>query len=1195
MDQIHLGIDGVSFSQLFSAKGLKTLFHLFLKELQNQNIGLYKLYNQFLSYGLEEQKESDLLVELAPYVSKFITKLFSIEKEFQNKKNNDTALSLYVDFKKNFVQKRVLKRFKDLSDVLDLDPKEVKTFLSLPEKLNINANDDELVMIQFVNQVLNICENLSKEKPLDAKENDLVQALKQSFKRDIKNDKDFLLSYLSYVEEVFAWLYYYSKKELGWMCFHFPEKLNFDKLVEFEIEKNDFEKITGQEELFRKRDGFALTDKRMSNKFISGEVNYCLYCHEREKDSCSKGLVNKKEKTKFQRNPLGIELKGCPLDEKISEAHLLRKEGDALAALAIIMVDNPLCPGTGHRICNDCMKACIFQKQEPVNIPEIETNTLTEVLNLPYGFEIYSLLTRWNPLNRKRPYALPYNGKNILVVGMGPAGYTLSHYLLNEGFGVVGIDGLKIEPLICDFVGEGFKPIRSYSEIVDKLDDRILNGFGGVAEYGITVRWDKNFLKVIYLNLLRRKSFEIYGGVRFGGTITIEDAWNYGFDHIALATGAGKPTIVRMENNLIRGIRKASDFLMTLQLSGAQKKDSMANLQVRLPAVVIGGGLTGIDTATEIMAYYPIQVEKVLERYESLEKEIGEEKIKERLSDEDLEILEEFLSHGREIKLERKRAKEYDEAPNFIPLIRKWGGVSLVYRKSLNDAPSYRLNHEEVTKAFEEGIYFVEKMSPVKAHKNEYGALNGVSFEKQEINDEGKWRSTGETVKVPAKAMCVAAGTSPNTIYEKEYPGTFQMDEWQYYFKKFTKENDLLKESSDAESFFTSYFKNGKSISFYGDNHPDFAGNVVKAMASAKKGYPKVVELFAEEIEGQNQSSLESNFQNLVQKLDFDLKVTVKEVNRLTPTIVELVVKAPQAAKNFKPGQFYRLQNFEALAPKYKGTKLTMEGIALTGAWTDLKQGLLGLIVLEMGTSSKLIAALKPSDPVIVMGPTGQPTEIPENKTVMLAGGGLGNTVLFSIGQALKEKNNKVVYFAGYKNSQDVFKTEEIEKGTDLVIWSNDIGDPIIPNRKQDKSFKGNIIESMVAYASGDLGEQPISLKDVDRIIAIGSDRMMNAVREHRFTTLKSFLKEDHIAIGSINSSMQCMMKEICAQCLQKHVDPKTGKETKPVFSCFNQDQCLDEVDFNNLNERLKTNHLQEVLSHLWLEQIFAEEGLERV
>ena len=172
------------------------------------------------------------------------------------------------------------------------------------------------------------------------------------------------------------------------------------------------------------------------------------------------------------------------------------------------------------------MRGCIYQKTEPVNIPQIETNVLTDVLFMPWGFEIYSLLTRWNPLNVKRPYALPYHGKNVLVAGMGPAGYTLAHYLVNEGFGVVGIDALKIEPLPQELTGTASQPpqpIRDFRDLYEELDQRIMLGFGGVAEYGITVRWDKNFLKVIYLNLLRRQSFRCYGGVRFGGTLTINE------------------------------------------------------------------------------------------------------------------------------------------------------------------------------------------------------------------------------------------------------------------------------------------------------------------------------------------------------------------------------------------------------------------------------------------------------------------------------------------------------------------------------------------------------------------------------------------------------------------------------------------------------------------------------------------------
>src|SRR5690606_38462939 len=272
----------------------------------------------------------------------------------------------------------------------------------------------------------------------------------------------------------------------------------------------------------------------------------------------------------------------------------------------------------------------------------------------------YSLLTRWNPLNAKRPHMLPYNGKNVLVVGLGPAGYTLSQYLLNEGFGVVGIDGLKIEPLPSEWTGNLGKtcpkPIKDIEEITEPLDERILSGFGGVSEYGITVRWDKNFLTMVQLMLQRRKRFRAYGGVRFGGTLTIEDAWDYGFDHIAIATGAGRPTIVPMKNNLIRGIRQASDFLMALQLTGAFKKDTLSNLQVRLPAVVIGGGLTGIDTATELFAYYPVQVEKMLAKFEEVAAEFGEEATLAKFDEEERGVLEEFLDHGRQVRAEKARA-----------------------------------------------------------------------------------------------------------------------------------------------------------------------------------------------------------------------------------------------------------------------------------------------------------------------------------------------------------------------------------------------------------------------------------------------------------------------------------------------------------------------------------------------------------
>jgi NAD(P)H-flavin reductase len=271
-----------------------------------------------------------------------------------------------------------------------------------------------------------------------------------------------------------------------------------------------------------------------------------------------------------------------------------------------------------------------------------------------------------------------------------------------------------------------------------------------------------------------------------------------------------------------------------------------------------------------------------------------------------------------------------------------------------------------------------------------------------------------------------------------------------------------------------------------------------------------------------------------------------------------------------------------------------MEGIALTGAWVDRDKGLLSLIALELGVSSRLVAYLRKGEPVIVMGPTGAPTEIPHGENVLLLGGGLGNAVLFSIARAMRDRGNKVIYFAGYKNGEDLFKREEIEAATDQVIWSTDTGAPIAPRRPQDAHFRGNIVEAMLAYQSGEFGAPLVPLSSVDRLIAIGSDRMMAAVKAARHGVLAPFLKSDHVGIGSINSPMQCMMKEVCAQCLQKHVDPKTGRETI-IFSCFNQDQPLDRVDFPNLAARLRQNTVQEKLSNLWLDRLLAAHHLPHV
>ena len=1194
---MNLGIENFTYPDLYDYDRLGELASAFDRFVTQRDEALF---GRFAAYranpeSLTPPQESELLIAVSRELGAFLAQLFPVDggpAQLQQRAQRDAQVAR---FKKEFVAKRVAK----VAAPADIDAAPIDA-LTRTLAGGEFERDPELALACTANKLLDI----EREYPRSAKAatpsaetraslGQLRESLRESHafeeslvRHEPVDSPEAVAREMAALHTITDMLVDWTATQWkagrfdGWTSFHLPKPLVFDRLVD--TQPIDELRVVGNDQHYRRRDGFTLTDPRATPRMIADQAHYCIYCHERTKDSCSHGFPEKGGT--FKPNPLGLALEGCPLDEKIGEMNALRIDGESIAGLAVVMIDNPMCPGTGHRICNDCMKSCIFQKQDPVDIPQIETGVLTDVLWMPWGFEIYSLLTRWNPINVRRPIALPYNGKNVLVVGLGPAGYTLAHYLSNEGFGVVAVDGLKIEPIPEEMTGGGAcpTPIVDARKLWDPLDDRILAGFGGVSEYGTTVRWDKNFLKIIRIALERKKNVKVYGGIRFGGTITIEDAFDrLGFDHIAIAAGAGTPTIVRMKNNLIRGIRKASDFLMALQLTGAFKKSSMANLQVRLPAVVIGGGLTAIDTATELFAYYPVQVEKILQRYEA----IGDV-LRSGYDNEELVILDEFLAHGRAIRAERERAAAAGEKPDFIPLIRSWGGVTIAYRKSLQDSPAYRLNHEEVIKAFEEGIAYAESLSPVEAVPDEFGHVRSLLFEKQVVED-GRWKDSGQVVELPARSVMVAAGTSPNVIYEKEHPGTFKLDKWKQFFQAYavSADQELIEIQDPARDtgFFTSYqhpSSREKLISFYGDNHPKYAGNVVKAMASAKNGYPHVVELF-----GQLERGDVSKWDELVRTLDDGLIARVHEVNRLTPTIIEVVVRAPIAARHFQPGQFFRLQNFESSATEIDGTRLVMEGIALTGAWTDPERGLLSLIILEMGGSSRLCAMLKPGEPVVVMGPTGEPTELPSNETILLAGGGLGNAVLFSIARALKDHGCRVVYFAGYKKAADVFKRDEIEAGTDEVIWSVDAGDPIEPRRSQDRKFVGNIVQSMHAYATS--ADRTFDFKDVQRIIAIGSDGMMRAVKDARHGVLADLLNPDHTGIGSINSPMQCMMKQVCAQCLQRHVDPRTGKETF-IFSCFNQDQPLDQVDFVNLRARLRQNTVVEKLTNAWLTRLLA-------
>ena len=206
---------------------------------------------------------------------------------------------------------------------------------------------------------------------------------------------------------------------------------------------------------------------------------------------------------------------------------------------------------------------------------------------------------------------------------------------------------------------------------------------------------------------------------------------------------------------------------------------------------------------------------------------------------EETETADEFLAHGRAIRAERELAAREGREPNLIDLLDSWGGVTIAYRRRLIDAPSYTLNHEEVALALEEGIRFAENLTPEEVEVDSYGhaaALHGeqrrgrIGPHAGEV-DPGGGRNAAQYGAGPRRS-------AQRVSRRQMVPGCGR--------RRQSGEAGAAGEAAAARVLM-SMRKDGRGISFFGDLHPSYAGNVVKAMASAKQGYPVVSRLLGRE------------------------------------------------------------------------------------------------------------------------------------------------------------------------------------------------------------------------------------------------------------------------------------------------------------------------------------------------------------
>src|SRR4029453_10812896 len=131
---------------------------------------------------------------------------------------------------------------------------------------------------------------------------------------------------------------------------------------------------------------------------------------------------------------------------------------------------------------------------------------------------------------------------------------------------------------------------------------------------------------------------------------------------------------------------------------------------------------------------------------------------------------------------------------------------------------------------------------PLAIEVDERGAANGLKVSLQRTDGDGVWHEVSQTT-LPAHTILIAAGTQPNTVLTREDAAHFHLDG--KYFRVLDEDGNRVKvlrvlAKPAQPAVLTDILPDGRATSFFGDLHPSFFGNVVKAMASPNKGNPSV-------------------------------------------------------------------------------------------------------------------------------------------------------------------------------------------------------------------------------------------------------------------------------------------------------------------------------------------------------------------
>jgi len=233
----------------------------------------------------------------------------------------------------------------------------------------------------------------------------------------------------------------------------------------------------------------------------------------------------------------------CPAHIGIQGYIKLASQGKYTEALELIKYENPF-PAVCGRVCpRYCESACTRgDVDDPIAIDDIKKFIAEQDLNAA---------TRFVP-GIKHQY-----GKNIAVIGAGPAGLSCAYYLAVDGYKVTVFEKQK--------------------------------ALGGMLTMGIpSFRLEKDVVNA-EIDILKELGVVFKTGIEVGKDVSLKDLRGQGFKAFYLAIGAQAGRNLGIEGEDAHGVVTGVEFLRDVSLNEGVKLEG--------PTVVIGGGNVAIDVA----------------------------------------------------------------------------------------------------------------------------------------------------------------------------------------------------------------------------------------------------------------------------------------------------------------------------------------------------------------------------------------------------------------------------------------------------------------------------------------------------------------------------------------------------------------------------------------------------------------------